>query len=259
MDDLLVTGVQCHLHWEDPQANRTHIADLLSDIGQTDLIVLPEMFTTGFTMRPETMAEHHDPNTMETIQWMRMLAARHDAAITGSVSVEDDALYYNRMYFVTPDGNTLWYDKYHLFSFANEDDHYSAGEDRVVVNWRGWNILLQVCYDLRFPVYSRNTIDQRQPDYDLAVYIASWPAARNHPWKALLMARAIENQCYIVGVNRVGVDGNNIAYSGDSSVIDARGGYLKQALASQEEVFDACCSASDLQDFRKKFPVLFDQ
>ena len=162
----------------------------------TDLFVLPEMFSTGFCTSPEGIAESSDS---ATLQWMKQKAAEHNCAIAGSVSVEENGKFYNRFYFVHPDGNVQWYNKKHLFTYGGEDKHYTAGQERVVVNFRGVRFLLEVCYDLRFPVWSRN-----RGDYDAAIYVASWPSPRVEAWKALLRARAIENQCYVLGVNRVG-------------------------------------------------------
>jgi len=202
--------------------------------GTTDLVVLPETFTSGFSNEAIGNAETMDG---PTVAWMREQASRLDAAVTGSVQLRTEAGVFNRMLFATPDGNLAHYDKRHLFSFAKENERYAAGHDRVGVEWRGWRILLQVCYDLRFPVFSRNRFDLERPglpDYDLALYVANWPSARSYPWKALLRARAIENLCYVVGVNRVGTDGNGLHYSGDSAAIDFLGHPLSEA--ADEEV-----------------------
>jgi predicted amidohydrolase len=176
------------------------------------------------------------------------------------VQVRTDAGVFNRMLFATPAGGLVHYDKRHLFSFAREHERYAAGQDRVIVEWKGWNILLQVCYDLRFPVFSRNRFDvarERLPDYDLALYVANWPAARSYPWKTLLRARAIENLCYVVGVNRVGSDGNGLQYSGDSAVIDFLGHPLSEA-TDQEVVSTMLLQAAPLVEHRARFPALLD-
>jgi len=247
MRDLRVTLVQSMLHWEDAAANRALFAGKLEGLkGNTDLIVLPEMFTTGFTMNT-AVAETMDG---ETVRWMKDQAARTDAAIYGSVIISDGGKTFNRGLFVTPDGSVTHYDKRHLFRFANETDHFSAGMDRVVVVWRDWRILLQICFDLRFPVFARN-----KGDYDAALYVANWPEARSYPWNQLLIARAIENQCYVLGVNRVGMDGKGIHYIGDSVAIDPKGQVIASCKPTNDCVTHATLDAAALADFRAKFPV----
>ena len=258
-NDLAVNVLQCALAWESAEENYNSISGLLEGTPPCDVIVLPEMFTTGFSMEPERVAERHDSDGMRSLEWMAALAATRSAAVTGSVSVEASGRYFNRMYWVEPDGAVQWYDKRHLFSFANEHDHYTAGRDRLIVDWRGWKILLQVCYDLRFPEYIRNNVLDAGPAYDAAVFVANWPAVRSRQWKVLLLARAIENQCYVIGCNRVGEDGNNMMYSGDSSVIDPTGDYLAEAIPGNEMVVHASLSRGRLEDLRKAFPVLLDQ
>lgn len=257
MKDLIISGVQCPLKWEEPEANREAIGQRLDALSECDVVVLPEMFTTGFTMSPETAAETHSDD-MATLQWMRTQAKRLNAAVTGSVSVKDGEDYFNRMYWVSPDGSTTWYDKQHLFTFADEHHHYSPGKRQVVVEFRGWRILLQVCYDLRFPEQARNRYEDDRARYDVALYVANWPGVRAAPWKALLRARAIENQCYLVGVNRVGQDGKGIDYTGDSAMIDSKGVSLTEATPGKDQVITASCSYDELQSFREKFPVLQD-
>lgn len=258
MSNLNVSVVQCELHWESPEENRSSIEKHLNPLSNTDVIVLPEMFTTGFSMRPEQIAEDHH-SSMASLAWMQGLAEKHQAAITGSISVKEEGAYFNRMYWVEPEGKVVWYNKRHLFTFANEDDHYSPGTARVVVEWRGWKILLQVCYDLRFPVYMRNQIEHGAPQYDAAIFVANWPAVRSHPWKTLLLARAIENQCFVVASNRVGEDGNGISYSGDSAIIDPKGDYLIEAQPYRTQIIQHDLEWESLEAFRAKFPVLFDQ
>lgn len=258
MSDLHVSVIQCALHWESPEANRSAIEEQLKHLASTDLMVLPEMFTTGFSMRPEVVAEAHS-DEMESLKWMRELAQKHQAAVTGSISAEESGNFYNRMYWVEPEGKVTWYNKRHLFTFANEDDHYTPGSERVIVTWKGWKILLQVCYDLRFPVYMRNEIEAGTPQYDAAIFVANWPAVRSHPWKALLLARAIENQCFVLASNRVGEDGNGIAYSGDSAIIDPKGDYLIQARPFSTQIIQHVLERESLEAFRAKFPVLHDQ
>lgn len=251
MQDLRVTIVQSMLHWEQAEANRSMFGEKLAALkGATDLIVLPEMFTTGFSMRSTELAE--DMNG-PTVAWMRERAKAADAALYGSVIITEEGKCFNRGLFVKPDGEVTVYDKRHLFRFANETDHYSAGKQRVVVEWRGWRILLQVCFDLRFPVFARN-----RGDYDAILYVANWPEVRRFPWSQLLIARSIENQVYVVGVNRVGMDALGNHYSGDSVVLDPRGAVLAAIEPSQEGVSTVTLDGPALVDFRKKFPVALE-
>lgn len=247
MRDLRVTLVQSMLQWENATANRATFTGKLEGLkGSTDLIVLPEMWTTGFTMNT-AWAEAMDG---ETVRWMKEQAARADAAIYGSVIIAEGGKTFNRGLFVTPDGKVKHYDKRHLFRFAKETDHFSAGRERVVVEWREWRILLQICFDLRFPVFARN-----KGDYDAALYVANWPEARSYPWSQLLIARAIENQCYVVGVNRVGMDGKGLHYIGDSVTIDPKGQVIASCEPSNDCITHATFDAAVLVDFRAKFPV----
>ena len=251
MRDLRVTLLQRMLHWEDAAANRAMFGDAMAPLrGTTDLVVLPEMFTTGFTMRSAELAEGMDG---PTVNWMRAQAAGLDAALYGSVIIAEDGHRFNRGLFVRPDGQVTVYDKRHLFRFANETDHYSPGRERVVVEWRGWRLLLQICFDLRFPVFARN-----RGDYDAILYVANWPEARRFPWSQLLIARAIENQCYVAGVNRVGMDGKGHHYSGDSVLIDPRGQCIASVAPSQEGAVTGVFAGEALLDFRTKFPVALE-
>jgi omega-amidase len=251
MQDLRVTIVQSMLQWEDANANRAVFAAKLGVLkGATDLVVLPEMFTTGFSMRSTELAENMDG---ATVHWMREQARALDAALYGSAIITEGGKCFNRGLFVKPDGQVTVYDKRHLFRFANETDHYSAGNERVVVDWRGWRILLQICFDLRFPVFARN-----RSDYDAILYVANWPEARRYPWSQLLIARAIENQCYVAGVNRVGMDGKGIQYTGDSVVIDPRGSVIGQVEPSMEGSATMTLDRAALEDFRAKFPVALE-
>lgn len=251
MRDLRVTLLQRMLHWEDAAANRAMFGDAMAPLrGTTDLVVLPEMFTTGFTMRSAELAEGMDG---PTVNWMRAQAAALDAALYGSVIIAEDGHRFNRGLFVRPDGQVTVYDKRHLFRFANETDHYSPGRERVVVEWRGWRLLLQICFDLRFPVFARN-----RGDYDAILYVANWPEARRFPWSQLLIARAIENQCCVVGVNRVGMDGKGHHYSGDSVLIDPRGQCITSVPPSQEGAVTGVFEGDALLDFRAKFPVALE-
>lgn len=250
MRDLRVTLVQADLHWEDAAENRALLSNRFKDLrGTTDLVVLPEMFTTGFTMRSRELAEGMDGRT---VQWMREQAMALDAALYGSVIVRDGEHHYNRGLFVTPDGAVTTYDKRHLFRFAKETDHYTPGTERVVVEWRDWRLLLQICFDLRFPVFARN-----RGDYDAILYVANWPEVRRYPWSQLLIARAIENQCYVVGVNRVGQDGNGHLYSGDSAMIDPRGA-VEAVPPGTSAVVTVLFKGDALVDFRAKFPVAME-
>ena len=258
LSDLRVSIVQGDTRWHDPAGNRAYYGDLIAPLhGLTDLVVLPETFTSGFSNEAIASAEDmHGP----TVSWLRAQADRLQAAITGSVQLRDGDGIYNRMLFVAPGGGLAYYDKRHLFSYAGEHERYTAGERRVIVEWKGWHILLQVCYDLRFPVFSRNRFDAARPglpDYDLALYVANWPSVRSHPWKTLLRARAIENVCYVVGVNRVGTDGNGLHYSGDSAVIDFLGQPVSECM-DEPVVVTTTLQAAELQAHRQRFPALQD-
>lgn len=251
-----MTIVQSMLHWEDAAENRGMLGTKLAPLaGETDLVVLPEMFTTGFSMRSAELAE---PMNGPTVDWMRKQADELDAAVYGSVIIAEGGRYFNRGLFVKPDGGVTVYDKRHLFRFANETGHYSAGKERVVVEWRGWRILLQICFDLRFPVFARSRSIAGRGDYDAILYVANWPEARRYPWSQLLIARAIENQVYVAGVNRVGMDGKGIHYSGDSVVVDPRGALIGQVEPSQEGAATVTWERSALEDFREKFPVALE-
>jgi predicted amidohydrolase len=250
MQNLRISLVQTRLDWQQPESNRSRLAELMAPLaGQTDLIVLPEMFTTGFTMEPETVAE---PMSGPTLTWMREQAVTLNAAICGSVVIEDNG-YRNRLLFVTPEGEIEHYDKRHLFRMANEHQYYAAGDSRRVIEYKGWRILPQVCYDLRFPVWCRN-----RDDYDLALFVANWPSPRRHPWRTLLLARAIENQCYVVGVNRVGEDGKGLEYSGDSLLVDFKGQALLDGPAGEPFIKTGLLSGEALQQFRHNFPAWQD-
>jgi len=258
MHDLRVSIVQGETRWHDPAGNREYYGHLIAPLrGVTDLVVLPETFTSGFSNDAIAQAETMDG---PTVAWLREQAARLGAAITGSVQLRVGDAVFNRMLFVTPDGTLVHYDKRHLFSFAREHERYAPGRERVVVDWQGWRILLQVCYDLRFPVFSRNRFDPArtsQADYDLALYVANWPAVRSYPWKTLLRARAIENLCYVVGVNRVGTDGNGLQYAGDSAVIDCLGHPVSEC-TDEEVVVTTTLQAAELLAHRQRFPALQD-
>jgi len=250
--------VQGATRWHDPAGNRDYYGELIAPLrGITDLVVLPETFTSGFSNDAIGDAETMDG---PTVAWIREQAAKLDAAVTGSVQLRTDAGVFNRMLFATPDGGLAHYDKRHLFRYAKEHERYAAGSERVSVDWRGWRICLQVCYDLRFPVFSRNRFDVERPgqlDYDLLLYVANWPAVRAYPWKTLLRARAIENLSYVVGVNRVGADGNGLPYAGDSAVIDFLGAPVSEC-TDEELVVTTTLQAAALQGHRERFPAMLD-
>ena len=255
MSTLTVTTIQPDLRWEDKTANLRRLEEKIDGIGvHTELVILPEMFSTGFSMRPELLAE-----SMEgpTVAWMRAIAARKKIILTGSVIIEEDGKYFNRLIWMLPNGQYGYYDKRHRFAYAGENEHYSAGHKRLVASVKGWRILLLVCYDLRFPVWSRQAAEDGLPEYDLIIYVANWPERRSHAWKTLLQARAIENQSYVVGVNRVGDDGNNIAHSGDSMIIDPLGEILYHGVG-KEEVFTLALEKEKLDAIRERFPFWKD-
>ena len=257
MRDLKITLIQSTLHWENVDANLKMFSDKIADIQeQTDLIVLPEMFSTGFTMNQKAMAETMKGKTME---WMRGMAKEKNCVITGSLIIEEKKKYYNRLIWMLPSGNYKTYDKRHLFRYAGEEKYYSAGKKKLIVELHGWKICPLVCYDLRFPLWSRNSFNKKgEGQYDLLLYVANWPERRNHPWKTLLMARAMENQAYVAGLNRVGNDGNNIYHSGDSAVINFKGEIISNIKAKEESVETVTLSKKDLTEWRKSFPAWMD-
>jgi len=247
---LRVTMVQADLAWQDPAANRRSLAAHFRGlVGHTDLVVLPEMFSTGFSMETEALAEDMDG---PTVGWMREEAAALGCVITGSLIVREQGRCHNRLVWARPDGTLGHYDKRHLFRIAGEQDHYAAGDQRRVLELKGWRVCPLICYDLRFPVWSRN-----RDDYDLLLYVANWPQRRAHAWSTLLKARAIENLCYVVGVNRIGRDGNGASYAGDSVALD----FLGQPLSSEgggDRVETAVLDLESLQAYRSSFPAHLD-
>lgn len=257
MSNIKVSLVQSPLHWENPQANRDMFERKISMMEDyTELIILPEMFTTGFTMNPQQCAE---PHLGESFQWMQRMAAERGAVICGSIATEENGNYYNRLYWVQPDGKHAQYDKKHLFTFAGETDHYTPGDRRVIVEYKGWKFLLLICYDLRFPVWIKNNYTAENGfDYDCIINVANWPAPRSHPWRILLMARAIENQAYVIGVNRLGRDENGIEYTGDSALISPMGENFSDLMPGQENTETISMPKCQLDDFRKKFRVSED-
>ncbi|TWI81655.1 putative amidohydrolase [Lacibacter cauensis] len=277
MSHLTFTLIQTNLHWEDKAANLQMLEEKINSLQHpTQIIVLPEMFNTGFSMQPELHAE--DING-PTVQWMKRVAAAKRVIVTGSIMINQTAAdgaiqYFNRLIWMLPNGQYGVYDKRHLFAYADEDKHYTAGTRRLIASVNGFKINLQVCYDLRFPVWARQqtgristsldtptqSFDSAQdlvPEYDILIYVANWPERRVHAWKTLLTARAIENQCYVIGVNRTGNDGNNIYHSGNSMVIDAMGEVLYEK-EHDEDVFTITLSKEKLEEIRHKLPFLKD-
>ena len=252
---MKITLLQTDIKWSDPSANRREAERLMEQAERSDLFVLPEMWTTGFATDPEGVAEvaGNEQGMTDTSEWMQSMAQKHDAAIAGSVATKlPDGTFRNRFLFVTPD-DKYNYDKRHLFTYGGENKHYKAGNERTIAEWRGVRFLLQVCYDLRFPVFSRN-----RDDYDVALYVANWPESRRRVWDTLLMARAIENQCYVIGVNRVG-DDPQCHYNGGTAVIDAYGRIVTQATDNAQQSVTATLNMEKLKLFREKFPVLADR
>ena len=253
---MRLTIIQSTLHWENPGANRAMFSEKLTPLaGQTDLIILPEMFTTGFSMNAAVLAETMDG---PTVQWLREEAAATGAALTGSFICREGDHFYNRLIFMRPNGQMDIYNKKHLFGLAKEHETYSPGNTRRIVEWQGWKICPLVCYDLRFPVWSRNRpATPETSTYDLLLYVANWPDRRGHHWRALLPARAIENQCYVAAVNITGTDGLGYEYNGDSGILDFSGQYFCQ-ISGQPGVFTTKLSLDDLQQFRRQLPFLED-
>lgn len=268
MSSLTITLIQPNLFWEDKKANLEMLSNKIESIKEkTEVIILPEMFSTGFSMKPELFAEKMDG---ETVQWMKNIAAEKKIILTGSIIIEGsspdaqgDKKFYNRLIWMLPNGEYGIYDKRHLFAYGNEHTHYNAGSKRLIASVKGWKINLQVCYDLRFPVWARQSPlspgegQGVRSEYDLLVYVANWPEQRIHAWKTLLMARAIENQCYVVGVNRVGDDGNGIYHSGDSMIVDPLGEILYQK-TNDEDIFTYTLQKEKLIEVREKFPFWKD-
>ena len=256
MQPLTITLIQTNLHWENKAANLLMLEQKIKAIEErTEIVVLPEMFSTGFSMNDELLAE--DING-ETVIWMKRVAAENKIVLTGSIIIKENENFYNRLIWMLPNGEYGVYDKRHLFGFGNETEHYSPGNKRLIASVKGWKINLQICYDLRFPVWARqNPTDKSEAEYDVLIYVANWPERRSHAWKTLLCARAIENQSYVVGVNRVGNDGNNIYHSGNSMVVDPAGAVLYHK-ADDEDIFTITLEKENLIEIRNKFPFLKD-
>ncbi|MFN4147330.1 MAG: amidohydrolase [Runella sp.] len=243
--------VQTDLFWENPTANLAMLEEKITNISQpVDLIVLPEMFTSGFTMNPATVAE---PMNLTTFKWLRQMAAQTGAVVTGSYVVREGTQFFNRLVWMQPDGQFDTYDKRHLFRMGNEHQHYTAGQRRIVKTWKGWRICPLICYDLRFPVWSRNV----GLEYDALLYVANWPAVRQGVWDTLLQARAIENLSYCIGVNRIGPDGNDTNHTGGSAVIDFKGEVLIRHY-DHGEILYCTLQKEPLDAFRERFPAYLD-
>ena len=248
---MKIALIQSSLFWENPKANRNHFEVKINAVTENvDLIVLPEMFSTGFTMNPETVAE-----TMqgETIQWLQSLAKTKKIAITGSLIIQENDNFYNRLVFVFPSGEIQFYDKRHLFTLAGEDKVYTSGKEKLIVEYLGWKICPLICYDLRFPVFARNV-----EDYDLLIYVANWPKTRINAWDILLKARSVENMCYTIGVNRIGFDNNNFEYDGHSQAADFLGNYVLEPQET-EGVFIVELNKEKLLETRNKLGFLNDR
>lgn len=253
MSSLGVTIIQTSLYWENKEANLQMFTEKIKNISKTSIIILPEMFSTGFSMQPQKFAEDMNGTT---VTWMRNIAAEKKMIIAGSIIIHEDDHFYNRLIWMLPNGEYGYYDKRHLFAYGDENNHYTPGDKRLIASVNGWKINLQVCYDLRFPVWSRQQANDK-PEYDVLVYVANWPERRNHAWKTLLAARAIENQCYVIGVNRTGNDGNNVYHSGNSSVINALGEVLYHK-AHDEDIYTIQLDKQHLEETRSKFPFWKD-
>jgi omega-amidase len=255
MSALSFTLIQSNLHWEDKQANLDMFSEKIRSIPQgTHVVILPEMFSTGFSMKPEALGENMDG---PSVAWMKRMAAEKKVIITGSLIIEEGGNYFNRLLWILPNGKYGYYDKRHLFAFAGENESYTSGQRRLVASVNGWRVHLQVCYDLRFPVWARQQINEGEFEYDLMIYVANWPERRSHAWKTLLQARAIENQCYVIGLNRVGEDGNGIAHSGDSMIVDPLGEVLYHK-KDAEDIFSFTPDEEHLKKVREKFPFWRD-
>ncbi len=256
MKDIIILYIQSDLAWEDPVQNRENFEKKILVQGQScDLIVLPETFTTGFPVDPVTFAETVDG---ESLQWLQHLASQTGAVITGSLLLKEGTAYFNTLIWMRPDGTFERYYKRHVFSMGGEHERIKAGEQQLLVKLKGWKIRPMVCYDLRFPVWSKNRFENDAFEYDFAIYVSNWPAVRAFPWDALLTARAIENQAFVLGVNRVGTDGQGNHYSGHSKLIDAKGMMLSEAPENKEASMRVSLSAKELHQFRNKFNVGMD-
>ena len=251
-EHLKIAMIQSNLVWENPEQNRINFTKKIESISEeVDIIVLPEMFTSGFTMNASKVAETIDG---ETVTWMQHISSNKNVAIVGSIVIKDNNNFYNRLLFITPKGDITFYDKRHTFTLAGEDKVYSAGTEKGIIDYKGWKICSLICYDLRFPVWARNT-----EDYDVLMYVANWPKPRISAWDTLLKARAIENMCYCIGVNRVGVDGVNSEYSGHSAVYDVLGKEITSFKPNNEDIQIATLEKRHIEAYRNKLKFLNDR
>ncbi len=259
MSDLKISFIQSELHWENAAENLRMFSEKIEILPDSDLILLPEMFNTGFSMKPDMVAEEMKG---QTLNWMKSMARKKGCVLTGSLAVKEGNRYFNRLVWMRPDGSSETYDKRHLFRYGNEHEHYTPGKKKLVVDLKGWKICPLICYDLRFPVWARNRWktdgQELHADYDLLIYVANWPEVRSHPWKTLLLARAIENQSFVAGLNRTGADGNGHQYAGDSAVIDFKGQILSKETHGMNCQETVSLSYADLMAFRKAFPAGLD-
>ena len=254
MSSLTISLIQTNLFWENKKANLEMLQQKIEGIKEkTEIVIIPEMFTTGFSMKPELFAETMDG---ETVKWMKKIAAEKKIILTGSVIIEENGKYFNRLVWMLPNGEYGVYDKRHLFAFANEHSHYSAGNKKLIASVKGWKINLQICYDLRFPVWARQDF-QSENKYDLLINVANWPTKRNIAWQTLLRARAIENQCFVAGVNRTGEDGNKIYYSGDSMIIGPLGETIYEKNQA-EDIYTFTLQKEKITETRNQFPFWKD-
>tara|TARA_B100001142_G_C14282031_1_gene635310 strand:- start:404 stop:1183 length:780 start_codon:yes stop_codon:yes gene_type:complete len=250
-EELNICLLQCDLHWEDALKNRTQIDTYLAEVSDADIIVLPELFSTGFSVASTHLAETMDG---ETLAWMKTMSEKKKAVLCGSLMIEEEGHVFNRLLWVEPNGRVLHYDKRHLFSLIEEDKYFTAGTERLIVEYEGWKICPMICYDLRFPVFARNDVG-----YDLLLFVANWPDKRIVAWDALLKARAIENQAYVIGLNRVGTDGYKAMYSGHSQVIDAEGDLISMAPENEIGLVEFILSKKHLSMLRRRLPFLADR
>jgi predicted amidohydrolase len=255
MSSLTITLIQSDLFWEEKKANLEMFKRKIESIKEkTEIVILPEMFNTGFSMKPELFAEKMDG---ETVNWMKRIAAEKKIILTGSLMVEENGKYFNRLIWMLPNGEYGIYDKRHLFAYAHENEHYSAGNKKLIASVKGWKINLQICYDLRFPVWARQAAGGLENKYDLLINVANWPEKRSVAWKTLLRARAIENQCFVIGVNRVGKDGDNISYNGGSTIIGPLGEMIYQK-DDEEDIFTYTLEKEKVIETRNHFPFWKD-
>jgi omega-amidase len=253
MQNLKILAVQSDLHWEDPTANHYSFEKRIeTDFDSHDLIILPETFTTGFPVNPRVFSETTEG---PTVKWMKNISSKFNVVVTGTILIQSEKGYANTLIWMSPDGSFSSYEKRHVFTMGGEHNNITPGNERLIVDLKGWKICPMICYDLRFPVWSKNSYKDNMFEYDIAIFVANWPAVRSFPWKTLLLARAIENQAYIIGLNRIGEDNSGISYSGDSMIVDPKGKIISQAQDNKPESLSAVLSYAELQNFRNNFNV----